>query len=147
MEINFSALSLALSIRRPLWIKVDTPVKQFICMLADEDSVVFFFLSPSFRYVKGHGEDTAQWQNTMVRKKKGIILYIYWKTQDSCKSSKTKTSNWLGRDHFFIQVLQIISLWKHCSVVVNNNIPKSTYFMGRGGGGRKSPQNSTDSWI
>lgn len=44
MEVEFLAVSLALSIRKLLWLRVDTPVRQFTCKLAGKDST---FL-PSF---------------------------------------------------------------------------------------------------
>lgn len=44
MEIELSAVSLAVSIRKTLWIRMDTLVRQFICKLAGEDYFFFHFL-------------------------------------------------------------------------------------------------------
>lgn len=77
MEMELSAVTLALSIRKPLWIRVETLARQFICKLAGEDFTFF----PSFRHVKGCGEDTAQWRNTTARKKKKHYLtysHTHW---------------------------------------------------------------------
>lgn len=89
MEVEFLAVSLALSIRKLLWIRVDTPVRQFTCKLAGKDST---FL-PSFRHVKDCEEGIALWGNTMARKKKkhySTYSHTHWPGKHKTPAKETK---------------------------------------------------------
>lgn len=133
MEVEFLAVSLALSIRKPLWIRVDTPVRQFTCKLAGKDST---FL-PSFRHVKGCGEGIALWGNTMARKKKNIILHIVIHIDLENTRLLQKKQNEDFRLTWQGAICRIwfknTSLWKHCSVAVNHNILRVNLLYGQGG--------------